>query len=156
MSVGSFRTTFSDVDARLTSGPDGLRLEGRAQVKSISIHNPPEFREHVVNGQDFFDAANHPEIVFSSSRLELDGDGSVELQGELVIKGIAKPLRATGVWREPVEDPYGGVRTALDLQAVIDRRDWGISWQASLPKGGDALGWEVTLEVHLELVKDAG
>lgn len=144
MGVGTFRTTFADVEARLTSDQDGPRLAGRAQVSSISIRNPPEFREHVVNGQDFFDAANHPEIVFTSSRLDLKGDGTVELDGELVIN-----------WREPVEDPYGGLRAALDLQAIVDRRDWDISWQAPLPKGGNALGWDVTLEIHLELVKDA-
>lgn len=156
MGVGSFRTSFDDVAARLTSDDDGVRLEGRAKVESISIRNPPEFREHVVNGADFFDAKNHPEIVFTSSNMDLRADGSVELDGELVIKGIAKPLSATGTWREPVEDPYGSLRTALDLRAVVDRRDWDISWQAPLPKGGDALGWDVTLDVHLELVKDAG
>jgi polyisoprenoid-binding protein YceI len=156
MGVGSFRTTFADVAARLTSDRDGVRLEGRAQVNSISIRNPPEFREHVVNGPDFFDATNHPEIVFTSSNIDLDADGTVELDGELVIKGIAKPLSATGTWREPVEDPYGGLRTALELQAVIDRRDWNITWQAPLPKGGDALGWDVTLDVTLEFVRDAG
>jgi hypothetical protein len=48
------------------------------------------------------------------------------------------------------------LRTALDLQAVVDRRDWDISWQAPLPEGEDALGWDVTLEIHLELVRDAG
>jgi polyisoprenoid-binding protein YceI len=156
MGVGSFRTTFSDVEARLTADADGVRLEGRAQVESISIHNPPEFREHVVNGADFFDAANHPEILFSSSRLDMNADGTVSLDGELVIKGIAKPITATGTWREPIEDPYGGVRTALELQAVIDRREFDITWQAPLPKGGDALGWDVTLDAHLELIKDAG
>lgn len=77
-------------------------------------------------------------------------------QGELVIKGIAKPLHATGSWQEPTEDPFGGLRTALDLTAVVDRRDFGLDWQMALPKGGDALGWEVTIEVQLELVKDAG
>jgi polyisoprenoid-binding protein YceI len=156
MGVGAFRTTFSDVDARLTSDDEGVRLEGSARVESISIRNPPEFREHVVNGADFFDAANHPEILFSSSRLDMNADGTVSLDGELVIKGIAKPITATGTWREPIEDPYGGVRTALELQAVIDRREFDITWQAPLPKGGDALGWDVTLDAHLELIKDAG
>jgi polyisoprenoid-binding protein YceI len=155
MGVGTFRTTFADFDARLTCDQDGSRLAGRAQVSSISISNPPEFREHVVNGQEFFDASNHPEIVFTSSRLDLKGEATVELDGELVIKGITKPISATGTWREPIEDPYGGLRAALDLHAVIDRRDWEMNWQLALPKGGDALGWDVTLEIHLELVKDA-
>jgi len=155
MGVGSFRTSFDDVQARLTSDDRGVHLEGRAKVESIAIRNPPEFREHVVNGADFFDASNHPEIVFAASDVDLKADGSVELDGELVIKGIAKPLSATGTWREPIEDPYGGVRTALELQAVVDRRDWNITWQAPLPKGGDALGWDVTLDIRIEFVKDA-
>jgi polyisoprenoid-binding protein YceI len=156
MGVGSFRTAFSEIEARLSADADGPRLVGRVQAASIGIHNPPEFREHVLNGADFFDAANHPEIEFRSSRLVLDDDGTAQLEGELVIKGIAKPIGATGTWREPVEDLVGGVRMALDLRAVVDRRDWDMSWQAPLPKGGDALGWDVTLEAHLELVKDAG
>jgi len=155
MGVGSFRTTFDEVAAHLTFDQDGARLDGRAQVSSISIRNPPKFREHVLNGPDFFDATNHPEIAFTSSRLDLAEDGTVELDGELVIKGIAKPLSATGTWSEPTEDLYDRLRAALDLHAVIDRRDWDLSWQASLPKGGDALGWDVTLEIHLELIKDA-
>ena len=156
MGVGTFRTSFDDVEAQLISDDAGVRLEGRAKVDSISIRNPPEFREHVVNGADFFDATNHPEIVFTSSNVNLEADGSVELDGELVIKSIAKPLTATGTWQEPLEDPYGGLRTALVLQAVVDRRDWDITWQAPLPKGGDALGWDVTLDISLELVRDAG
>jgi len=156
MGVGSFRTSFDDVQARLICDDRGVRLEGRAKVESISIHNPPEFREHVVNGADFFDAKNHPEIVFTSSDVNLAADGSVALEGELVIKDISKPLTATGTWQEPLEDPYGGVRTALVLKAVVDRRDWDITWQAPLPRGGDALGWDVTLDISLELVKDAG
>jgi polyisoprenoid-binding protein YceI len=156
MGVGSFRTGFSDIQARLTSDAGGLRVTGRVQVDSITIQNPPEFREHVLNGADFFDASSHPEITFESSRLELADDGTVELDGELVIKGIAKPLHATGTWRGPVEVLGGGVRMALDLEAVVDRRDWDITWQAPLPKGGDALGWDVTVEAQLELVKDAG
>lgn len=155
MGVGTFRATFGDVSARLSADQDGVSLQGHAAVASISITNPPQFREHVVNGADFFDAANHPEIAFSSSRVDLRDDGSAELDGELEIKGIAKPLRATGTWSEPTEDPFGGTRTALDVQAVIDRREWNISWQQPLPKGGDALGWDVTIEVHLEFVKDA-
>lgn len=156
MGVGSFRTTFSDVAARVVAGPGGVSVEGRAQVASISISNPPEFREHVLNGADFFDAANHPEIVLRSTSLELADDGTAQLAGELVIKGIAKPVAATGTWREPIEDLGGYVRMALDLVAVVDRRDWDITWQAPLPGGGNALGWDVTIEAHLELVKDAG
>ncbi len=140
MGVGSFRTRFEDVQARLTGQDGALRLEGRTKVESISIRNPPEFREHVVNGADFFDASNFPTISFASDQIALGEDGSIELVGELTIKGVTRQLRATGTYRPPIEDPYGSLRAAIDLSATIDRREFGIDWQAELPKGGIALG----------------
>jgi polyisoprenoid-binding protein YceI len=153
MKVSSFRAAFGDVEARLAGGESGISLEGRARVASVSITDPPAFREHVVNGEDFFDAGNHPEIVFRSTRVELAGDGGAAVDGELEIKGIARPVSATGTYQPPVEDPYGASRTAIELRAVVDRRDWGMDWQLPLPAGGEALGYEVELTVQLELVK---
>jgi polyisoprenoid-binding protein YceI len=154
MGVGSFRTGFDDVEARLETG-DEPRLTGRARVDSIAITRPQEFRAHVVEGEDFFDAGNHPEITFESRRLGFSDDGTVALDGVLTMRGIARPITATGTYVGPVEDIYGGRRAALDLEAEIDRRDWGMTFQAQLPRGGDVLSWNVQLSVHLELVADA-
>ncbi len=153
MKVSTFRATFADVEARLEADDSQLSLEGRARVESISISNPPEFREHVVNGEDFFDAANHPAIVFRSSRVELTEEGIATVEGDLEIKGISKPVVATGSYEPPVEDPYGSVRTAIELSATVDRREWSMGWQMPLPKGGDVLGYEVELTIHLELIR---
>ncbi|HEV2057826.1 MAG TPA: YceI family protein [Solirubrobacteraceae bacterium] len=153
MGVGSFRTRLEDVSARLVSDGAGVRLDGTAAVESISIRKPPEFREHVVNGEDFFDARNHPQIRFKSDRITLGEDGTIDLTGELTIKDITRPITATGSFRPPIEDPYGGVRAAIDLTATIDRRQFGLGWQAQLPNGGNVLGWDVTIDVHLELVR---
>ena len=71
------------------------------------------------------------------------------------MRGIERPITATGTYLGPVEDIYGGRRAALDLEAEIDRRDWGMTFQAQLPRGGDVLSWSVQLSVHLELVADA-
>ncbi len=155
MGVGSFRTRFEDVSARLTADEGGLRLEGEARVESISIRNPREFREHVVNGEDFFDASRHPTIGFRSTDIELGEDGSARVHGELTIKGTPRQISATGTFRPPTEDPYGSLRAALDVSAQIDRRDFGMSWQAQLPKGGNVLEWAVNINVHLEFVKAA-
>jgi polyisoprenoid-binding protein YceI len=81
MKVASFSARFDDVDARVVADEWGIRLEGAVRVESVSIKNPPEFREHVVYGGDFFDAGNHPEITFRSSRVELGEDGSVRVRG---------------------------------------------------------------------------
>ena len=154
MKVATFRAGFDDVDARLVAGDDGVTLEGRAKVESISITNPPEFRAHVVESTDFFDGGQPP-----GDRLLLDrhrpgrATAPRRCEGELTIKGITKPVTATGTYQEPADDPMGGVRTALELTATLDRRDWDLNWQAPLPSGGDVLAWDVTLSVNLELVQ---
>jgi len=155
MQVGTFRATFDDVAADVVADDGGVRLEGRVQVASISIRNPPEFREHVVNGADFFDATNHPEVSFRSGRVEVAEDGTFSGEGELTIRGITKPIVATGTYQALVDDPYGSARTAIELTAAVDRRDWGMDWQMPLPNGGDALGYEITLSAHIELVRQA-
>ena len=154
MGVGTFRTGFEDVAARLEHDAEGLRLTGRARVDSITIKRPAEFRAHVVDGEDFFDAACHPEITFASTRLDLAEDGTAALEGTLTMRGVERPVTATGTYAAPVEDIYGAHRAALDLTAEIDRRDWGFDFQAQLPRGGDVLSWTAALSIHLELVAD--
>lgn len=155
MKVSTFTATFDDVDVTVTAGEDGVQLAGLATAESISIKFPPEFREHVLYGADLLDAKNHPVITFSATDVRISGDGTAEINGELNIKGITKPFSATGTFAEPVEDPWGGTIVAVDFSASIDRRDWDLTWQAPLPKGGDVLGWEVTLAAHAELIKQA-
>ncbi|HEV2062584.1 MAG TPA: YceI family protein [Solirubrobacteraceae bacterium] len=152
MKVATFRAGFDDVEARYADGV----LEGRAKVDSISVTNPPELREHLVSSTDFFDGGNHPEIRFRSTDVELGDDGTATVRGELTIKGITKPVVATGTYQPPVQDPYGGVRSALELTATLDRRDWDMNWQTPLPSGEDVLAWDVTLSVNLELVRQEG
>lgn len=155
MSVASFRATFDDVDARVVATESGVHIEGTVRVESISIKSPPEFREHVVYGADFFDGHNHPEITFRSDDVDLAADGTFSGRGELVIRGVTRTIDAFGTYQPLVEDPYGSMRTAIELHATVDRRDWGIGWQAPLPGGGDALGYEVELTAHIELVKES-
>ena len=154
MGIGTFRTEFEDVAARLEHDAEGLRLTGRARVDSITIKRPAELRAHVVDGEDFFDAARHPEITFASTRLDLAEDGTAALEGTLTMRGVERPVTATGTYAAPVEDLYGAHRAALDLTAEIDRRDWGFDFQAQLPRGGDVLSWTAALSIHLELVAD--
>ena len=154
MKVATFSATFDDVDLRVVADDRGLRLEGAVQVESVSIKSPPEFREHVVYGPDFFDARNHPRITFRSDDVSLGDDGTITVHGELTIKGITKPFTVTGTYRPPVEDPWGAIRAGAELTATIDRRDWGLDYQAPLPGGGDALGHAVLVSAQVELVKE--
>ncbi len=153
--LATYRASFDDVDARVVAGEQGIRLDVTVRVESISIKNPPEFRQHVVYGDEFFDAENHPEITFRSEDVQLNDDGTVVVHGELTIKGITKPVTAKGSYQPPVEDPFGSVCTAVEITATVDRREWGLNWQAQMPNGSDALGNDVTLSVNVELIKES-
>jgi polyisoprenoid-binding protein YceI len=148
--VSLFKGTLSDVVASVTDG----RLDGTAQVESISIRTPDQFRQHVLSAE-FFDAANHPEVRFTASDLDLREDGTATVAGELTIKGITRPVQATGTWIAPAADAFGNQRGHLNLEAVIDRTEFDINWNMALPSGGNVLANDVTLTVELSLVEQA-
>jgi len=147
--VSTFRASFGEIAA--SYGPDGL--EGVVPVESISI-TQPDFRGHVL-AEDFFDAEAHPELTFRSTALRREDDGALHVDGELTIKGITKAIQATGTASEPGEDAFGGTRFAVELSTELDRRDFEMHYNGTLPSGKLALDWPVTLEVVLELVREA-
>jgi polyisoprenoid-binding protein YceI len=148
--VSLFKGTLDEVDAKLADG----RLEGAAKVESISIRTPEQFRAHVLS-PEFFDAAGHPEVTFAAGDIDLREDGTATVQGELTIKGITRPVEAAGTWIAPAQDAFGSTRGHLNLEAQIDRTEFGMNWNAPLPSGGKALANEVTLTVELSLVEQA-
>ena len=146
--VSVYKGSLTDVAATLSGG----RLEGTAKVESISIRTPEQFRAHVLS-PEFFDAANHPEVVFESTELDLREDGTAVVKGDLTIKGITKPIEAKGTWTAPAADAFGNTRGHLNLEAVIDRTEWDMNWNLPLPSGGNVLANDVTLTVEISLVE---
>ena len=151
--VSTFRASFADIDGQLVIESGNAELWASASAESVSIVDPPEFREHVVRGDDFFAADAHPQLTFRSTSIEFSEDGAATVTGELAIRGVFGSISATGTFFPPTEDPFGGTRAGLELSATIDRRTWGMTWQTPLPNGGDALGWEVDVTAHLELTR---
>jgi polyisoprenoid-binding protein YceI len=148
--VSLFKGTLGDVAATLVDGT----LEGVARVDSISIRTPEQFRQHVLSA-DFFDVENHPEVSFISTSLNVDDGGGVSATGDLTIRGETRPIQATGTWVAPAADAFGNTRGHLNLEATIDRTEFGLNWNMDLPNGGKALGNQVTLTVELSLVAQA-
>jgi polyisoprenoid-binding protein YceI len=153
MKIATFSAAFDDFDTTIVIGDEGATIDGAIRVESVSIKSPPEFREHVVNGPEFFDAKTYPEIKFHSSDVDLESDGTATVSGQLTIKGVSAPFVAVGTYQSPVEDPFGLLRSAVEFTTTVDRRDWELNWQTPMPKGGDVLAWEVQLKADLELVK---
>ena len=146
--VSIFRGTLSEVNATLADG----KLEGVAEVESISIRTPEQFRAHVLSAE-FFDVENHPQVKFVSEDVQLNDDGTATVNGDLTIRGATNPATATGTWQAPSQDAFGNTRAHLQLEAVVDRTAFGLNWNLDLPAGGKALGNDVTLTVDLALVQ---
>jgi polyisoprenoid-binding protein YceI len=153
--VSTFRASFDGIAGTLVVDGGQATLVATALVESVSIVDPPEFREHVVNSDDFFAAHDHPQLTFRSTSIDLRADGGATVTGELTIRGISRTVTAHGSYRGPARDPFGTEKAALELRARVDRRDWDLDWQLPLPDGGDAVGWDVDLSAELELVRAA-
>ena len=142
--AGTFTGSFSDFDVELTDGV----LKGSVKVASIQVKDP-NLEAHL-QGPDFFDAERNPELTFESKSIDVDGD-QVKIDGEITIKGHTEPVEITGVFTPAFDDPYGGTRLGLKLEAKIDRTQFGVSWNNPLPSGEPALSNEVKIIVDLQL-----
>jgi polyisoprenoid-binding protein YceI len=145
------RGSLSDVAATLRGDGDGLVLEGSARVDSISVVEPAAMRASVL-GPEFFDAERHPEITFRSTAVRLAGDGRAEVDGELTIRGVTCPVIASGQYAPPRQAGFGEA-AGLQLQTSFDRREFGFEWQSELPGGGDAVSWDVEVDIDLLLMR---
>jgi polyisoprenoid-binding protein YceI len=146
--LATFRSSFDKVDAQLADGV----LTGSADASSVVI-DEPNFKGHLLTG-DFFDVENTPTITFRSTDIRPAEDGSVEVDGELTIRGITKSVTAKGTYAAG-PDAFGNDRVAFELETTVDRREFGIVWQNQLPDGSDALAYDVTITADLQLVKQA-
>jgi len=154
MVVATFRASFGEYEAQLVTGEDGRpRLAGSVKVDSLVVKDD-NLAAHL-RSPDFFDSSVYPEIGFRSDVVELGADGSLEVEGELTIKGRTHRVTARGSYSGPHTDIAGNDKIGVELEAVIDRRDYGLEWNAPLPKGGFALEDDVKLEVGLELVRES-
>jgi polyisoprenoid-binding protein YceI len=151
MGVSMFSAGFTDVDASLISSPDGLEIRGRVGVASFDVHDEG-MRPHVM-ARDFLDADRYPDLSFRSTEIRVNGSG-VTVAGELNIKETTRRIEAIGSLTGPIVDPYGNDRIAMTLETVIDRTEFGVDYQVTLPNGASALGNEVKLAVVLELVRE--
>jgi polyisoprenoid-binding protein YceI len=149
--VGTFRGTFSPVTARLEVADDGTaRLTGSAPVTGVRVQDE-NLTAHLLS-PEFFDADRTPEITFSSAQFEQSGD-EVEIAGELTIKGTRLPIRAHGTVGEQT-DVNGRRYFGLNLEAEVDRTQYGLNWNNPLPNGEPALANDVSITAELYWTKD--
>jgi polyisoprenoid-binding protein YceI len=149
--VTTFRSGFERYEAQLTGG-EGARLEGTVEVESIEI-DEEMLKGHLLS-PEFFDTQRFPQLRFASTELGVGEDGTLRVLGELEIHGEKREVEASGRFAQLGEDLAGKARVGLSIEATVDRRNFGLDWQAQLPSGGDVLDYAVTISVELELVAE--
>ena len=149
MLVANFRGGFGTFDVKLDE--NGLR--GTVDVSSVDV-SEPNLNGHLLS-PDFFDVERNPQLSFRSTAIRASG-GELDIDGELSIKGVTKPVKITGTVSGPVTHPFdASSRLGLELETVVDRTAFGLNWNAPFSTGGFAVGNDVKLHAELELVLEA-
>jgi polyisoprenoid-binding protein YceI len=103
---------------------------------------------------EFFDVTKHKQITFSDGSIEKSKkDSSLELWGNLTIKGISKRIKLSALFGGLIRDPYGNEKVGFTITGKINRKDWGLTWNTALEGGGVVLGDDVTINCEIELIK---
>jgi polyisoprenoid-binding protein YceI len=150
MVVATFRSSLPEFESTLRVDERGAVLEGVGRVASV-VTPDPTLTAHL-QSPDFFDAELHPEVSFRSTQIERRGD-EIRVVGELTLKGHTGTIELRGSFFGPVVGLGDAERIGLDLTGTFDRTEYGLDWNAPLPKGGFAVGDEVTIGAHLEYVR---
>ncbi|MEO8069487.1 MAG: YceI family protein [Flavobacteriales bacterium] len=147
--------SFQKFEAEITAPGDDLskaRVDFRAEAASITTGS--EQRDGHLKSGDFFDIANHPHITFTSTKAEdVDHDGSWTLRGDLTINGITKPITLDVEFGGVMKDPWGNTKAGVSIHGKLDRKQWGLSWNAALEAGGMLLSDEVRIACEVQLVQ---
>ena len=96
-----------------------------------------------------------PEITFASTGVAKTGDDTFEVTGDLTIKGVTRPVTVEFDYTGTAVDPYGNTRLGLEGKTTVNRKDWGVNWNAALEAGGVLVSEKVTLEFDVSAIRSA-
>lgn len=153
--VTKVRGAFTDFEGHAKidgDNPENSSATVTIQVASVDTRN--EQRNEHLRTNDFLDAATYPTITFASTEIKQVGGADFEVTGELTIKDVTKqvtiPLEYTGT----ATDPFGNKRVGFEGTTTIDRRDYGVTYNAALEAGGVLVSEKITLEFEISAIKD--
>jgi len=153
MVVATVRGNFTEFSGKIMYDENDISnssVEG--VIKTASINTGNSKRDEHLRNSDFFDAANHPEILFKTKKVEKKGDGFVAI-GDLTMRGVTKEVALDFEITGKITDPWGNERVGLEARGVINRQDFGICWNNALDNGGVVVSNEVKLLIQAELIK---
>jgi polyisoprenoid-binding protein YceI len=127
----------------------------RAQltIKTASIDTRNADRDGHLKSNDFFDMENYPHITFVSTRVEQVDPDNYRVTGDLTIKGVTKPVTVDVEYTGTAIDPFGNTRIGFEGKTTVNRKDWGVNWNAALEAGGVLVSEKVTLEFEVSAIR---
>ena len=156
MMVTTVRGKFDGVDGELhIDGTDPTRSSGEIRVEAASLSTGFDARDQHLRSPDFFDAGNHPLIVFRSTSIEQRDADRFRVTGDLTIRETTRPVTLDAELLGFYPGLDGSRRLGLSLRTKINRKDWGLNWNVALESGGWLVGEEVKLEIDVAATEAA-
>lgn len=155
MMISNVKGQFAKISGFLTLDESDLsKSHAEASIEAASIETRDAQRDAHLKSADFFDAEKFPTLSFKSTRISLVGDGELTAEGDLTIHGVTRKVvfKVDGP-TPPTKDPWGKTRVGLSATTKINRKDFGLTWNAALETGGILVGDEVTITLDVEFVK---
>lgn len=154
--ISNVSGNFNSFDVEVeTNGDNFTNAIITANIDVASINTNNEQRDAHLRAADFFESEKYPYIIFKSTNIEQIDDDTFTVYGELTIKETVKPVRLSVEYSGIAKDPWGNVKAGFSLTSKLNRKDWGINYNAVLEAGGLMLGEELKLVSEIQLVKQA-
>ena len=134
-------------------GDNPDRSDVAVTIKAASIDTRNADRDGHLRSNDFLAMDEHPEITFASTAIKQTGDDTFDVTGDLTVRGVTKQVTVPFTYEGTAQDPFGNTRLGLEGSVVINRKDFGVTWNAALETGGVLVSEKVTLEFEISAIK---
>ena len=155
MMVSKVRGRFANFDGRIVVGETPAESSVEVSIESASVDTKEENRDAHLRSPDFFDVEKYPTWTFASSKLVPTGKGHFDLEGELTLHGVTRPITLEVEQEGVAVDPYGNERIGFSASTELNREDWGVTFNMAMEAGGVVVGKTVKLELEIEAVRQA-
>jgi polyisoprenoid-binding protein YceI len=155
MMISNVKGQFGKVTGTLTlDESDPTKSKATASIEASSIETRDAQRDAHLKSADFLHVEKFPSLSFTSTRISLVRDGELAVEGDLTIRGVTrKVLFNVEGPTPPTKDPWGNTRVGVSATTKINRKDYGLTWNAALETGGILVGDEVTITLEVEFIK---
>jgi polyisoprenoid-binding protein YceI len=153
--VTKVRGSFDEFEGALhIDGENPANSWARVTIQAKSIDTRNSQRDDHLRSNDFLDMNNYPEITFVSTGVEPIGDDRFRVIGDLTVRGVTRPVTLDVEYSGTATDPFGNVRVGFEGSGQINRKDFGVNWNALLEGGGVMVSDKVTVEFEVSAIKN--